>query len=145
MSWGTCYSASNNIHFDFPPLMSDGRSFASWQPGDVVNKQIREKEGIISNAQYRQYLVANADTIIKENQLEACNDCGACVAEYKKVTKDTSGPFLYKSNLQSSKPFGYETSDLKNIYLSRQELQSRQVTPVITQEQLLKQHYTITN
>ena len=32
MSWGTCYGASNNIHFDFPPLMSDGRNFATWVP-----------------------------------------------------------------------------------------------------------------
>lgn len=140
MSWGTCYSASNNIHFDFPPLMSDGRNFATWQPGDVVNKQIREKEGIISNAQYRQYLVANADTIIKGNQLEACNQCGASIAQYNNTNKKASGPFLYKSNLQSSKPIGYETSDLKNVYLSRHDLQSRQITPVITQEQLLKQH-----
>ena len=33
MSWGTCFSGSNNIHFDFPPIMSDGRNFSSWQPG----------------------------------------------------------------------------------------------------------------
>ena len=24
MSWGTCYNASNNIHSDFPALMSEG-------------------------------------------------------------------------------------------------------------------------
>ena len=32
-----------------------------------------------------------------------------------------------------------ETSDLKNSYLSRQQLQERMVTPVITQEQLIMQ------
>ena len=137
MSWGTCYSASNNIHFDFPPLMADGRNFASWQPGAVINKNIREKEGIISNAQYRKYLITNADTIIKSNQLEACDQCGTSIAQYGNA--NNNGPFLYKSNLQASKSVGYETSDLKNIYLTRQQLQSKQVTPVITQEQLLRQ------
>ena len=28
MSWGTCYSGSNNIHFGFPPIMTDGRNYA---------------------------------------------------------------------------------------------------------------------
>ena len=141
MSWGTCYSASNNIHFDFPPLMADGRNFASWQPGAVINKKIREKEGIITNAQYRKYLVANADAIIKQNQIEACNQCGANIAQYNNTNKEINVPFLYKSNLQSSKPIGYENSDLKNVYLSRHALQSRQITPVITQEELLKRQY----
>ena len=42
MSWGTCYSASNNIHFDFPPIMNDGRNYASWQPVAVINNEIKK-------------------------------------------------------------------------------------------------------
>ena len=26
MSWGTCYSGSNNIHFNFPAIMDDSRN-----------------------------------------------------------------------------------------------------------------------
>ena len=48
MSWGTCLSGSNNIHFDFPPLMSDGRNFASWQPGAKLNQQLRNENNIKS-------------------------------------------------------------------------------------------------
>ena len=48
MSWGTCYSGSNNIHFDSPPLMSDGRNFASWQPGAKLNQQLRNENNIKS-------------------------------------------------------------------------------------------------
>ena len=33
MSWGTCYSGSDNIHYDFPSIMNDGRLFTNWQPG----------------------------------------------------------------------------------------------------------------
>ena len=52
MSWGTCYSGSNNIHFDYPPIMMDGRNFADWQPGAVINERIRQDAHIKSNADY---------------------------------------------------------------------------------------------
>ena len=140
MSWGTCTAGSNNIHFDFPPIMSDGRNFAKWQPGAVINQEIRKENNIKTNWQYRQYLVENADSIVKSNQLEACDNCCYCPAEYNSQSTSNS-PFLYKSCAEKSQPYGYENSDLKNIYLSRQQLQSRMVAPVITQEQYLQQNY----
>ena len=65
MSWGTCYAGSNNIHFDFPPIMADGRNYASWQPESVINNKIREKEKINTNWEYRQFLTNNAIQIMK--------------------------------------------------------------------------------
>ena len=56
MSWAQCYSGSNNIHFNFPPIMSDGRNFASWQPEAVINTRIQKQENIQSSWDYRQYL-----------------------------------------------------------------------------------------
>ena len=139
MSWGTCYSGSNNIHFDFPPIMNDGRNFAKWQPGAVINKEIREENGINTNWKYRQYLTENADSIIKANQLESCNNC--CYCPTMRVGEPISNtPFLYKSCMDKSQPYGYEESDLKNLYLSSQQLQSRMVAPILTQEQILKQN-----
>lgn len=139
MSWGTCYTGSNNIHFNFPPIMADGRNFASWQPGAVVNEKIRQESGIKSNWQYRKYLMENADQIIKYNQLGACDESSGGVVNYGGEEKLNGSPFLYNSYLDNSQPFGYENSDLKNSYLSRQQLQERMVTPVITQEQLIMQ------
>lgn len=139
MSWGTCYTGSNNIHFNFPPIMADGRNFASWQPGAVVNEKIRQESGIKSNWQYRKYLMENADQIIKYNQLGACDESSGGVVNYGGEEKLNGSPFLYNSYLENSQPFGYENSDLKNSYLSRQQLQERMVTPVITQEQLIMQ------
>jgi len=139
MSWGTCYTGSNNIHFNFPPIMADGRNFASWQPGAVVNEKIRQESGIKSNWQYRKYLMENADQIIKYNQLGACEQSSGGVVNYGGEEKLNGSPFLYNSYLENSQPFGYENSDLKSSYLSRQQLQERMVTPVITQEQILMQ------
>ena len=74
--WGTCYGASNNIHFDFPPIMQDGRNYSSWQPEAVVNDNIRKQENIKSNWEYRKFLTNNALQIMKYNNQEACNDLG---------------------------------------------------------------------
>lgn len=141
MSWATCYSGSNNIHFDLPPIMTDGRNYASWQPGAVVNKKIREQANIKTNWQYRKYLTDNADAIIKYNQTEACNQTSMCPANYVHNGNQPNTPYLYSSCTSTAKPYGYQNSDLKNLYLNEYQLQCRLVTPVLTQEQLLQQRY----
>ena len=138
MSWGTCYSGTNNVHYDFPPIMMDGRNYASWQPGASLNETIRKEQSIKTNWQYRKYLVENADTIIRNNQLSACNHCCACPVRYESGQKLSNAPFLYKSCADNVQPFGYEHSDLKNEYLSKHQIKSRMVTPVMTQAQLLQ-------
>ena len=139
MSWGQCLNGSNNIHFDFPPIMADGRNYATWQPGAKINDKIREDNNIKTNNEYRKFLINNADNVIKANQLEACNECCYCPVENSNVISNS--PFLYKSCLERSQPYGYETSDLKNLYLSRQQLQCRMVAPSLTQDQYLQQKY----
>jgi len=166
MSWGTCYAGSNNIHLDFPPIMHDGRNYANWQPGSVINDNIRKEANIKSNWEYRNYLCKNADTIIKVNQLSACGDCCANTAQYGVAqysqgqngqgqhsqgqnsaspnqtygsSNSSNSPYLFKSCLDKTTNYGYETSDLKNLYLDDYSLQSRMITPVISQSQLLQQ------
>ena len=137
MSWGTCYGASNNIHFDFPPLMSDGRNFATWVPACKINNVIRERNNIKSNYQYRQYLIKNADTIIQKNQTSACDQCCACWEQFKPIPRTDRSAYLYHSCTDKKQPYGYENSDLKNLYLSSFALESRMIAPILTQEQYL--------
>ena len=142
MSWGTCYSGSNNIHFNFPPIMADGRNYSTWQPGAVINEKIRENNDIKSNWDYRTFLQNNAVKIMQTNSISACNNCGACPPVYmgsQNPISQSSVPFVFASPLDNSLPFGYETSDLKNMYLSRNELQSRMSAPHISQAQMLIQ------
>ena len=138
MSWGTCYSGSNNIHFGFPPIMTDGRNYSSWQPGAVINQRIQEREGIKSNHQYRQFLINNATSIMEFNSLEACDQCCACPARYGDNQPETGTPYLYKSCTDSTQPFGYENTNLKNQYLSAQMLQARMTAPKLSQFQYLE-------
>jgi hypothetical protein len=140
MSWATCYAGSNNIHFNSPPIMMDGRNYTTWQPGAALNEQIRETNNISSNWDYRTFLQKNAVEIMKENSVSACNNCGPPPSTYtgpQNPTTQSNTPYVFSSTLDHSQPFGYETSDLKNVYLSRHELQSRMMAPALTQYQYL--------
>jgi len=118
--------------------MADGRNYATWQPGAVVNEIIREKNNITSNSQYRQYLTHNATEVMQANLVGAADACGF---NLDLISNSNNGnvttPFLFSSPWDQSQPFGYESSDLKNLYLSRYELQSRMMAPSLSQEQYL--------
>jgi hypothetical protein len=132
MSWATCYSGSNNIHFNFPPIMADGRNFASWQPDAVINQRIQKQEQIKSNWQYRQYLQNNGTQIMNYNNLEACYDLGLDPHVQTGKTPSNNVPYSFKSAFDTTTPgFGYCNSDLKNPYLTREQLNSRMVSPSI--------------
>jgi len=130
MSWATCYSGSNNIHFNYPPLMADGRSYASWQPDAVINRRIQKKENIHSNWTYRQFLQQNGLEIMKFNSEQACYDLGLPCHQQVNNTPSTNVPYMYKSTFDTSFPgYGYCNSDLKNPYLTREQLSARLVSP----------------
>ena len=133
MSWGTCYSGSNNIHFNFPPMMDDGRQYTSYNSSVALDNIIKEKSNVKTNSDYRKYLQNNADNIIKNNQINACNQCSSCpyINNNKEILKTSNNPYIFSNILTNDQPFGYENSDLKNIYLSRNKLQAQLFTPQI--------------
>lgn len=121
----------------FPPLMKDGRSIvSSWQPEAVLNDRIIRENNIRSNWEYRRFLTKNANQLIESNAQEAANDTGFTIltSEYLAGT-----PHKY-SSLEDNKPIlGVEQSDLKQLYLSREQLDSRKIAPAITQAELIHQ------
>lgn len=133
MSWATCYSGSNNIHFDYPPLMNDGRNNSDWNPSCEINNQFIKNHNIQTNYQYRQFLIHNGNSIRNKNMVDSCDQCGVCKYGYP-FQPNSNGKYLFKSCSDKSRPYGYECSDLKNAYLSKQELQSRLVAPLMNQQ-----------
>lgn len=80
-----------------------------------------------SNASYREYLTNNADTLIKGNQQVFCN--------YKKfLSKTNNNKYLFKSINDTKKPFGYETSDLKNNFIKKQFVKRNSTAPIISKD-----------
>jgi hypothetical protein len=130
---------TNNKYPEFPPLMMDGRAItASYQPESIINESIIHDNNIKSNWEYRKFLTANAKNLMEYNFRESCNDAGYYKRYDDIVNKSGNVPYYYQSNNDNSKPFGYSSSDLKDLYLSREQLNSRKVSPVITQEELIR-------
>ena len=135
--------ATNNVFPEFPPLMSDGRSLiATYQSETDTNAITMRSNGIKSNWQYRNYLIDNGASIMRENFKEACNDVGY-FERFNPTTMDgkdkiQNTPHMYSSYMDGGKPQGYVNSDLKDLYLSREQLNSRKVAATLTQEQLLR-------
>lgn len=125
MSWGTCYSGSNNIHFNFPPLMNDSRLFSNYYSSALNDSVFQNNKNIKNNSDYRKYLQVNADTIIKNNQYISCIECGTTSNNISEPLVSNKTPYIFNSILSRDQPYGYETSDLKNIYLSKQQLDAQ--------------------
>ena len=136
---------SNNKYLGFPPLMSDGRSVtASYQPEAVLNNELIKTNNIQSNWQYRKFLTENSKQIMEYNFREASNDAGyfkrysgVPINNLEKMYQ-TNTPYLFDSVMDDNKPFGYASSDLKSIYLTREQLNARKISPVITQDEIIK-------
>ena len=128
MSWGTCYKGSNNIHFNFPPLMNDSRNVSNYKPGSLLDENLKKQAYIVTTSDYRLYLQKNANNIIKNNQLNACDECNHCSFNINEQGPNGS-PYIFDSILSNDQPYGYENSDLKNVYLSRQQLDAKLQAP----------------
>lgn len=132
--------SSNNRYPEFPPLMSDGRAvIGSWQPESTENANLIESNNIKSNWEYRRYLTKNSKDILEYNFRESCNDVGYFKrpidlpsVQSNVVGGMNSSPFLYDSIIDNSKPTGYEDSDLKQLYLTREQLDARKIAPVVS-------------
>jgi hypothetical protein len=112
--------------------MADGRNYATWQPDAVVNERIQVKEGIKSNWSYRQYLQRNGLQVINYNSNEACYTLGLDPHIKSDRTPSDNVPYKFKNVFDTSKPgFGYCNSDLKNPYLSAEQLNARLISPSI--------------
>ena len=131
-AWRTCYSGSNNILFNTPPIMSDGRNFASWQPDAVINKRIQQTNQITSNWNYRQYMQSHGQQIMNYNTDESFYELGLTPHLTTDATPSSNVPYLFKGTFDTSSPgFGYCNSDLKNPYLTREQLNARMISPSI--------------
>lgn len=125
-------SYQSQININSFALMNDGRNFADWHPEAVINEKIQKKAGIHNNWDYRQYLQKNANDIMKYNHMESIRSSGNTSNIYSAYNSSTNSPFVFGSTHDKNRPaVGYENSDLKQIYLSREQLNARLVSPSI--------------
>lgn len=142
---------TNNRYPQFPPLMQDGRSLmSSWTPESVVDRQYWQDNaaqfrgaGMSPNWMYRRHLQKHGLDVIAQNFRETANDTGfsaAALAQAQGQAPASSTPqnrnipymFTSLNDAASSETVpGYESSDLKSLYLTREQLQARKSAPTI--------------
>lgn len=125
---------TNNKYPNFPPNMTDGRSiFSTWQNDTQINEQLIKKNNITSNWEYRQFLTKNATTIMEYNYRESANDTGYIIPTGQEEKNNTMIiPSTFDSLNDRSKSF--QKSDLKEIYLTREQLNAKKISPYIQKE-----------
>lgn len=81
-----CDKVSDNRIFSCPPRMADGRHFTDYKPRCMANFILDNDS--LNSFEYRQYLIKNSDSIIKNNQMKSYkqNTCGPCVEPYDQGT-----------------------------------------------------------
>ena len=133
---------TNNKYPEFPPLMADGRAItASYQPEALLNQSIIKQNNIQSNWEYRKYLTNNAQAIMEKNFRDASNDTGYVKRFANPITEQDTAlfgtPTLYTSIFDNKNINSSQDNDLKNLYLTREQLESRKISPSITQATII--------
>jgi hypothetical protein len=74
---------------------------------------------------------------MKYNCTQSATDSGY-IKRYADLENNSySTPYISNSYVDNTKPSGFQTSDLKELYLTREQLQARMVAPEITQEEFI--------
>jgi hypothetical protein len=142
---------SNNRYDGFPPLMNDGRSInATARSETLLHNSLLKESGETNNAKYREYMVKNAMSIMENDFRNASNDVGyyerfideisskgtlfpssgsAQSGTFGSPNKPSGAPYTFKSIMDDARPLGYVSSDLKSLYLSREQHEARRVAP----------------
>ena len=116
---------SNNIHFNYPALMEDGRNFGSYIPGIEIDNRLQKNNNIKNNNDYRKYLQENAVKLMETNFMNACDYSNIFYRITETNKYNGSKPYIFGNIFSRDQPYGYENSDLKELYLSRQELDGK--------------------
>lgn len=121
---------SNNRYDGFPALMSDGRSVMATRSEPLTHNKILQAAGFTCNASYREYMIKNAREIISKDFADASTDAGYPVGGRfaEQIIEQQGGPKLYRTVFDTPKT---PVSDLKSIYLSREQLEARRVAPQV--------------
>lgn len=118
----TMWATQNNSNANIPGVLSDGRLFTNYASDAIVGESIKKENGITSNEEYRRYLVRNTEAIMKMNYDHMANENKT---SYEHNQFDYGQPHLYKSIQEETKPYGYEDTTVKQMYLTRQQLDDK--------------------
>ncbi len=107
----------------------------------LEHNALLQKQGMTNNAQYRDYMIKNAKQIMMSEYRNASNDTGfseegrfadyllASVAPVAKAKDSKQMPYQGQGQGGQGQRITYKQSDLKDIYLTREQLFERRNYP----------------
>jgi hypothetical protein len=101
----------------------------SYTPEDIETNRLIIESKMTNNSDYRKYMIQNSKQIIEKNRKEAQDNIGY-IKRYSNKKYES-----YPRNTQID--LGY--SDLKQMYLTKEELNTKLMNPDITQYEILRQ------
>jgi hypothetical protein len=123
---------SNNYYTIETTPEIQGQSYSLWQPEGATNRKIQVDTGISSNWKYRQYMQQNAKEIMKYNTMQSINSSGNNPYTILNTNPVGNTPYLYRSVHDTSSPaFGFRNSDLKQDYMTKEQMKSKMISPSI--------------
>ena len=122
-------SSTNQTYYTITPT---NPLESSWQPGAIVNNNIQSEAGITSNWKYRQYIQNNANHIMKYNTMEYIYASGNNPYAVTNKVPSSNVPLLLSSLYDQRQPsYGFSDSDLKQNFVSKQQINGRMISPSI--------------
>jgi hypothetical protein len=119
--WATDYSENKPI--DKSHLITcDGRIFTDYSTDSTLNERIKKSHDIKNNEQYRSFLVNNTNVVIQTNYETMIKQNGTNFANAQMCN---GPPKLYSDIQDDSKPFGYENTTTKEMYLTREQINDK--------------------
>jgi hypothetical protein len=135
---GVHYNPTNNTHHDKPALMEDRRQGgASFYTESGVDHQLKNFSRSGSNWEYRKYLTHNATKIMKVNfRHKLMENPHNTMGIHKEQGQDIENqnlktPFLYKDSFDMTNVDQTFSSNLKELYLNREQLQLMKTSPSV--------------
>jgi len=95
----------------------------------LTNTKIRGDAEILTNWQYRQYIQKNANDIMKYNTMQTIYESGNNPYTLLNTKPTQNTPYLFNSIHQELG--SYRNSDLKQNYMTKEQIKSRMISPSI--------------
>ena len=99
-----------------------------WQPDAIINNKIHVESGITSNWKYRQYMQNNANHIMKYDTMEYIYASGnnPYIVDNRSI-QSRGEPYRFASLHEPT--YDFNSSDLKQEFLKKQQMSARMVSP----------------
>lgn len=102
------------------PILCDGRTFTDYTQNSIRQEKLKREYGIPDNQTYRAFLTKHAEHLIQRSF-----DASRLLNSTRLYPLgDLRAPYMYSGVMDETEPPGYISSDMKNVYLSREKLNS---------------------